>query len=426
MSDSTMDHDDITPPSRTETTCRSCGSDGLKVFLDLGNMPLSDRFVSPHEAPEDEPFFPLQVAYCPACALVQITETVDPRILFAQDYPYYSSISDTLQQHTRANVEELIATRKLGDDALVVELASNDGYLLKHYAAAGIPVLGIDPAEGPAKQAQAIGVNTLNDFFTLELARQLAADGVAADVIHGNNVLAHVADLNGFVEGIRTLLKPDGVAVIEVPYLGHLIDKIEFDTVYHEHLCYFSLTALDHLFRRHGLFLNDFRHLDIHGGSLRLFVQRVENPTEHMRSTLALEHATGLDRFDYFADFAARVNALRDSLRERLLALKAKGKSIAGYGAAAKATIMINFCGLGPDILDFVADKNKHKQGKLMPGTHVPVVAPEQIEQEKPDYMLILAWNFAVEIMSQQAEFARRGGQFILPVTEDLLVAKAG
>lgn len=401
--------------SQTETTCRSCMSRRIVSFLDLGVTPLADRLLA-GEAGESEPVFPLNVVFCEDCALVQITETVAPEVLFADAYPYYSSFSPALLAHSRENALGVLAERKLTGESLVIELASNDGYLLKNYVEAGIPVLGIDPADGPAAAAERIGVPTLRDFFTLELAERLNAEGKSADVVHANNVLAHVADTNGFVLGLRTILKPDGVAVIEVPYLKSLIEHVEFDTIYHEHLCYFSVTALDHLFRRHGLYLNKVELLKIHGGSLRLFVEPKENVTESVKTQLQLERELGLDRFEFFRDFSDRVAALKRALVALVEDLKRDNKRIAAYGAAAKGATMLNYCGLSAQEIDFVVDRNTHKQGKFMPGARIPVRDPAALVTEHPDYVLLLAWNFADEIFEQQADYRAAGGKFIVPV----------
>lgn len=404
------------PRSVTGRVCRSCGGDRIEPFLDLGTTPLADRLLSASDLGRSEPAFPLSVAFCEDCALVQITETVDPEILFADDYPYYSSFSPALLKHSRDNALDLIAQRSLGRHSLVVELASNDGYLLKNYLDAGIRVLGIDPAEGPAAAAREIGVPTRQVFFTDELAAALRAEGIRADVIHANNVLAHVADTNGFVAGIAKLLKEDGVAVIEAPYVETLIDRCEFDTIYHEHLCYFSVTALDRLFRRHGLYLNEIKHLSIHGGSLRLYVEPRERVGASVNSQLAHERQRGIDRVGYYRDFSIKVAGLKRDLSALLHRLKEQGATIAAYGAAAKGATLINTVGIGCDIVDFVVDRNIHKYGKFMPGRRIPIYSPERLLEARPDFLLVLAWNFIDEILVQQAEYRARGGKFIVPI----------
>ncbi|MFT5316662.1 MAG: SAM-dependent methyltransferase [Candidatus Krumholzibacteriia bacterium] len=402
--------------SQSDVVCRSCGHNELDSVLDLGTTALADRMLYERQLNEPEPAFPLEVVFCPKCSLVQIMETVDPEVLFDEDYPYFSSFSNYLLDHSKKNVLELIARRGLGADSFVVELASNDGYLLKNYVDNGVGVLGIDPVPALCEAAEKIGVPSRAEFFGIDVAKGLVAEGKQADVIHANNVLAHVADTNGFVAGIAALLKDDGMAVIEFPYVRDLIDHCEFDTIYHEHLCYFSVTAVDHLLRRHGLYLNDCWRLPIHGGSLRLFIEKKDAPLASVTALLAEEKELGLDRIDYYHKFSDRVAALKVDLLQMLKDLKADGKSIAAYGAAAKGSTMINYVGVGKDLLDFVADKNVHKQGRYMPGQKIPIVAAEKIQSEQPDYVLLLPWNLKSEILAQEQAFRDAGGKFIIPV----------
>ena len=397
-----------------------CANDDLRTILDLGRLPLANALLTGEQLQEPERSYPLVLVFCTECALVQITEALPPEVLF-RHYLYFSSYSDTMLRESRRIAERMVCSRKLDQNSCVVEIASNDGYLLQFYKEAGMIVVGVEPALNVAASALERGIPTVCDFFSRVVARQLSQDGKQADVIHANNVLAHVADVDEFFSGLTLLLKNDGVIVIEVPYVREMIERVEFDTIYHEHLFYFSLTVLDRICERHGLAITDVEHLAIHGGSLRIFVEHSATRAQIRPSVsqmLADERSCGMTRFSFYKSLSGQVRRLGGHLLAQLRDLKSQDRRIAAYGASAKGATLLNHLGIDGGILDFVVDRNPAKQGLYTPGTHLPIYALEKLLEVKPDYVLLLTWNFAEEILEQQAEYRRQGGRFIVPIPE--------
>jgi SAM-dependent methyltransferase len=400
-------------------SCRACGSPLQAPFLDLGVVPLANNILRRDQLQCQEPKYSLATTYCSNCSLVQLTENVSPKDMF-EHYVYRSSYSDTMLSHVRKLASELVVRERLNDKSLVVEVASNDGYLLKNYIEHGVPVLGIDPAANIAAIAEKeAGVPTLVEFFNKDIAQGLVNQGKQADIIHAHNVLAHVPDPNELIGGFSVLLKETGIAVVEVPYVRDLIEKLEFDTIYHEHYSYFSLIALNNLAVANGLIIKDVQRVEIHGGSLRVEFSKpnvVASP--RVAEFLAEEQEAGIGDEGFYALFATKVAEFKQEFVKLLQSLKDEGASIAAYGASAKGSTLLSYTEIGPETLDFVADRSLLKQDHYSPGGHIPIVSTEEVLKQKPDYLLLLAWNFADEIIAQQAGYSEQGGKFIVPLPE--------
>ena len=403
--------------------CRACGTPLRHTFVDLGMSPLCQRHLRPEELAGMEPFYPLHARVCTECWLVQLEEIVAPDDIFGDgEYAYFSSFSTSWLEHARKYCETMTERRGLDGSSFVVEIASNDGYLLKNFVAAGIPVLGVEPASNTAEAAREQGVDTLVAFFGRETAKRVAEERGKADLILGNNVLAHVPDINDLVGGMKILLAENGVVTMEFPHLLRLVERNQFDTIYHEHYSYLSFGTVERIFATHGLTLYDVEELDTHGGSIRIHGRHAEASepavSERVHEMNAREEAAGMRGLAYYEAFEEKVKETKRKLLEFLIDVKRQGKTVCGYGAPGKGNTLLNYCGVGCDFLDFTVDRSPHKQGGFLPGTHVPILAPEEIERRKPDYVLILPWNLKDEIAEQMSVVREWGGRFVVPIPE--------
>jgi SAM-dependent methyltransferase len=401
-------------------SCRFCSAPLRHTFVDLGMSPLCESYVPVERLGAMEPFYPLHVRVCEECLLVQLDEFVSPQEIFTE-YAYFSSYSDSWVAHAGEYVESVVERFGLGTDSQVVEVASNDGYLLQHLLALGIPALGIEPAANVAEAARERGIETLVEFFGRELASRLVAAGRRADLLVANNVFAHVPDLNDFTAGMRLLLAPEGVVTIEFPHLARLIEENQFDTIYHEHFSYFSFLTAQTVLRAHGLEVFDVEELATHGGSLRVYAQlegAAHRVSERVAELDQRERQLDLDRLEGYTSFAPRVAEIKWRLLEFLIDCQRDGKRVVGYGAPGKGNTLLNYCGIRSDLLEFTVDRNPYKQGQFLPGTRIPIHPPEAIEDARPDFVLILPWNLTDEIVAQLSEVREWGGRFVVPIPE--------
>ena len=416
----TMTESPVTSAATTpRPACRFCGATLAATFVDLGLSPLANSYVEPGDLAKPETFHPLHVFVCERCLLVQLPESESPDAIFS-DYSYFASYSESWLAHARDYVAMAVERFGLGPASRVVEIASNDGYLLRWFVERGIPVLGIEPAANVAKAAEELGIPTRVRFFGSELARELVDEGIRADLVVGNNVLAHVPGLNDFVAGLETVLAPRGVLTMEFPHLLRLMDEGQFDTIYHEHFSYFSFAAARRVFAAHGLEVFDVEEVPTHGGSLRVFARRAGDDTRAVEprvgELLAREERAGLGALAGYRDFADRVRVVKRDLLRFLLDAAEAGKQVVGYGAPAKGNTLLNYCGVRGDLLAYTVDRSPHKQGRYLPGTRIPIFAPERIAETRPDYVLVLPWNLKAEVMAQMAHVRDWGGRFVVAV----------
>lgn len=412
-------------PEHASGACRLCGAGLSHTLVDLGKSPLCETFLDARQIDLMEPFFPLHVLVCDKCWLVQLKEYVAADGIFTDHYPYYSSYSTSWVAHAKKYCEMITARRGLTKDSFVVELACNDGYLLQHFPPLGVTnILGVEPTANTAEVAARKGIPVLVDFFGVRLAQKIKAERGQADLILGNNVLAHVPDLNDFVGGARALLKKGGVVTFEFPHLQNLIEQNQFDTIYHEHFCYFSAIAIQAIAKRHGLVFFDVEEVPTHGGSLRVFLahEGEEEVSLAVKALIAREEKLGYKTLELYAAYDAKVKATKRKLLSFLIKAKEDGKTVVGYGAPGKGNTLLNYCGIGTDFLDFTVDRNPHKHGHFTPGTHIPIMPVEAIDAAKPDYVLILPWNLRKEIVAQMRHVGDWGGKFVVPIPEATII----
>ncbi len=401
--------------------CRFCNTQLKYTFIDLGVSPLANSYLKEEQLNRMEPFYPLHTYLCDKCCLVQLPVFESPENIFG-DYAYFSSFSDSWLNHAKNYTDLMIDRFHLGPHSQVIEIASNDGYLLQYFKAKGIPVLGIEPAKNVAKVAQDAGIPTMIKFFGMQTATGLTNKGISADLLIGNNVLAHVPDIKDFVKGLQIALKPQGIITMEFPHLMRLIEENQFDTIYHEHFSYFSFLSVENIFSSHGLTIFDVDELPTHGGSLRIYSRHTEDSSQKVSPNVVrlrnLEESQGYARMEFYSSFAEKVKETKRKILRFLIDAKQEGKTIAGYGAPAKGNTLLNYCGIRSDFIDYTVDRSPHKQGHYLPGTHIPIYHPDKVKETKPDYLLILPWNLKDEIMEQMSHIRDWGGKFVVLIPE--------